>query len=145
MARPIAYPAPVNTAYAGYLSDVRHDLDEWYDWVLHSPKAKTDLANQIKAWAGAAGVSLNVIPSNQALVTNGDTNIPLGDATAVANGQDTGTAAVASGAITRITLPSTDKIVKSGVKYLGPAITGTYTNGYTLTIVNGAITAIAAS
>lgn len=44
-----------------------------------------------------------------------------------------------------ITLPGTQKIITSAVKVTAPAITGTYVNGYTFTIVNGNITAIVAS
>lgn len=40
---------------------------------------------------------------------------------------------------------STQIVVSSGVKVLGPAITGSYVNGYTLTIVGGVVTAIVAS
>ncbi len=42
-------------------------------------------------------------------------------------------------------IPSTSKRIDSGAKVAGPAVTGTYTNGYTFTIVNGNITAIVAS
>lgn len=42
-------------------------------------------------------------------------------------------------------VPSTSKVIKSGVKFTGPAITGSYVNGYTATIVAGAITALVAS
>lgn len=42
-------------------------------------------------------------------------------------------------------VPSTQLVVTSGVKVLGPAITGSYVNGYTLTIVGGVVTAIVAS
>lgn len=42
-------------------------------------------------------------------------------------------------------LPSTSVEVKSGVKFTAPAITGTYVNGYTATVVNGVITALVAS
>jgi hypothetical protein len=37
------------------------------------------------------------------------------------------------------------KVVRSGVKFNGPAVTGTYVNGYTFTMSNGVITAIEAS
>lgn len=40
---------------------------------------------------------------------------------------------------------STQLLVTSGVKVTGPAITGLYVNGYTLTIVGGVVTAIVAS
>lgn len=82
--------------------------------------------------------------ADQAAVDNNDV-VPVSDATNVANGEVNGTAVVVSGSLTEVTLPTTSKLVKSGVKYTGPAITGTYVNGYTLTIVNGAITAIVAS
>lgn len=40
---------------------------------------------------------------------------------------------------------STQVTLTSGTKVLAPAVTGTYVNGYTFTIVNGVITAIVAS
>lgn len=40
---------------------------------------------------------------------------------------------------------SNQRILTSAVKVTAPAATGTYTNGYTFTIVNGAITAVVAS
>lgn len=43
------------------------------------------------------------------------------------------------------TVPSTQKVIVSGVKVLAPATTGAYVNGYTFTIVNGNITAVVAS
>lgn len=39
---------------------------------------------------------------------------------------------------------STILVAQSGVEFLAPAITGSYVNGYTLTIVNGLVTAIVA-
>lgn len=42
-------------------------------------------------------------------------------------------------------IPTTSKQIDSGVKVTAPAITGTYVNGYTFTIVGGVITAIVAS
>lgn len=84
------------------------------------------------------------LASSVVMVDNND-SVPVGDATAVAAGQDNGTAAVAAAALTRVTLPGTDKIIKSTVKYTAPAVTGTYVNGYTFTIVAGVITAIVAS
>lgn len=44
-----------------------------------------------------------------------------------------------------ITLPGTQKLLTTAVKVTAPAITGTYVNGYTFTIVGGNITAIVAS
>ena len=40
---------------------------------------------------------------------------------------------------------ATQKVLSSGVKFTGPAITGTYVNGYTPTIVNGVVTGLVAS
>ena len=40
---------------------------------------------------------------------------------------------------------STVRVVQSGVKVTAPAISGSYVNGYTFTIVNGVVTAIVAS
>lgn len=42
-------------------------------------------------------------------------------------------------------IPSTSKVIASSTKYLAPAITGTYINGYTFTITDGNIVAIVAS
>ncbi|QIG68452.1 hypothetical protein EVB62_050 [Rhizobium phage RHph_TM33] len=42
-------------------------------------------------------------------------------------------------------IPTTSKVIDSGVKVTAPAITGSYVNGYTFTIVGGVITAIVAS
>ncbi|QIG68326.1 hypothetical protein [Rhizobium phage RHEph27] len=42
-------------------------------------------------------------------------------------------------------LPANQAIVTSTVKVLMPAATGSYTNGYTFTVVNGVITAVVAS
>lgn len=42
-------------------------------------------------------------------------------------------------------VPGNQRVLTSGVKVTAPAITGTYVNGYTFTIVNGAITGIVAS
>lgn len=43
------------------------------------------------------------------------------------------------------TVNSNQLVVTSGVEFLGPAIGGSYVNGYTLTIVDGVVTAIVAS
>lgn len=131
-------------AYRGDIANLRHELDKVYDGILEKKAGwKTAVAQTIREFSTQAAITLTT--ATQAVVSNAQTGIPLGDATAVANGQDNGTAAVAAGAITRITLPSTDKIIKSTVKYTGPAITGTYVNGYTFTIAAGQITAIVAS
>ncbi|QIG73213.1 hypothetical protein [Rhizobium phage RHph_I40] len=42
-------------------------------------------------------------------------------------------------------IPSTSVVIASGVKVTAPAITGSYVDGYTFTIVNGVITGIVAS
>jgi hypothetical protein len=42
-------------------------------------------------------------------------------------------------------VPSTSKVIASGVKFTGPAITGSYVDGYTPTIVAGVVTALVAS
>ena len=55
------------------------------------------------------------------------------------------TFATAAGLNVDAATPSTQVRVNSGVKVLGPAITGSYVNGYTFTIVGGVITAIVAS
>ena len=51
-------------------------------------------------------------------------------------------AAVGGGAVAD---GSTNLLVQSGVEFAAPAIGGAYVNGYTLTIVNGVVTAINAS
>jgi len=42
-------------------------------------------------------------------------------------------------------IPATSKVIRSGVEFAAPAATGSYANGYTPTIVGGAVTAIAGS
>lgn len=44
-----------------------------------------------------------------------------------------------------VTLPGTQKIITSGVEFLSPDATGSYTNGFTPTIAAGVVTAIAKS
>lgn len=173
----LVFPAVVNKAYAGTMSEYRYQVQKMAYFFRKSPKAAVDLRNSITGFANRLGLSAVAnaavvavrnsavtdtvngtavvtgagaftgvnLPATTAMVDNAEATVPLGDATAVANGQDNGTAAIAAGVITRITLPTTDKIVKSGVKYLMPAATGTYVNGYTFTVVNGAITAAVAS
>lgn len=56
-----------------------------------------------------------------------------------------GVATVAAGALSGIALPATIAAVTSTVKVLGPAPTGTWTNGYTFTVAGGVITGIVLS
>lgn len=137
MARIVFTPirAAAGKAFRAQMMDIQQRMQEWADTARMSPKSKPYIADAVGKLATFLG---------SVLVANGAT-VPVGDATAVANGQDNGTATVTAGAISRVTLPSTDKIVKSTVKYLGPAPTGAWTNGYTFTIANGAITAIVLS
>jgi hypothetical protein len=53
--------------------------------------------------------------------------------------------AFAAAGASAIATGSNIRVVQSGVEFLAPAITGSYVNGYTLTIANGVVTAIAAS
>lgn len=140
----LEFSAPLEPAYAADLSTVKYMLERLYDKLNHSPKFAPDIEKRLIEFAEQAGLDLSGLTAADTVVSNAE-SVPLGDLTAVANGQVDGTAAVASGAISRVFTPSTAKIVKSGVKYTAPAITGTWVNGYTFTIVNGAITAIAAS
>ncbi len=82
------------------------------------------------------------LASTIAAIANGVATVPLGDVTAAANGQSNGTAAVASGVVTRITLPNTAKIIKTGIAYpLSAAPTGTWATQVTFTInTSGVIT-----
>lgn len=52
--------------------------------------------------------------------------------------------ALAGAGVDAVATGSTVLLAKSGVEFLAPAITGTYVNGYTLTIVDGVVTAIVA-
>lgn len=143
MARPV-YTKPIKPAYKGPLSDIRQFLDRVYDRFVEGPQIKPDVAKTLQEFSVQSGLTVTSLPATSAVVANAG-SVPLGDATAVVGGQDNGVAAVAAGAVTRVTLPGTDKILKSGVKYTAPAITGSYVNGYTFTIVAGVITAIVAS
>jgi hypothetical protein len=55
------------------------------------------------------------------------------------------TFAAAAGLNVNTTPPTTDAVIHSGVKVIMPVATGTYVNGYTFTVVAGAITAAVAS
>ncbi len=77
----------------------------------------------------------------------GSVLISVGSTIAVkdsANTSQTGTVSIAAGVGT-VNLPTTVKEVVSGVKYTMPQATGSYVNGYTFTVVAGAITAAVAS
>ena len=52
---------------------------------------------------------------------------------------------LAAAGASAVAVGSTNLLVKSGVEFLAPAIGGVYVNGYTLTIVDGLVTAINAS
>ena len=149
MANPLRrIPWPVTTGtYRFNIGNLRQRLDEVYDWLRKTKgtAAKTEVGATIGAFMTKAGIDFGVIlPATSAVVINSQ-DVPMGDATGDANGRATGSAIVEANAVTRVNLPSTAKVVKSAVKYTGPAITGSYVNGYTFTIVNGQITAIVAS
>jgi hypothetical protein len=101
--------------------------------------------------SAAVAVAANIVTgislaATKAVITNGDAAVPLGDATANANGQTTGTATVASGVVTRINTGSGVKIMKTTQVYACPAPTGTWVSQIALTIsAAGAITAVTLS
>lgn len=68
MAR-INWPA-TSGAYRFNISNLRMRLDEVYDWLRKSPKAKTEVQNQIKTFAVKAGLNLNASSGTQAVVSN---------------------------------------------------------------------------
>lgn len=74
------------------------------------------------------------------LVEEGDT-IVLTDA----SGTTLNCTLVVTDGVPTLTMASTAKIIKSGVEFLSPAVSGSRTDGYTPTIVAGDVTVLAGS
>lgn len=66
----------------------------------------------------------------------------LADANAATSAAIVGLAAAGGDAVAT---GSTVRVIASGVEFNCPAVTGSYVNGYTATIVNGVVTALVAS
>lgn len=98
-------------------------------------------AATLDARYAASGAVLNAHLALEGLnLTSNSAELPAAEAAcskAIQKLAAAGASAVAAGSDTLV--------VRSGVEFLAPAITGVYVNGYTLTIVNGVVTAIAAS
>lgn len=129
-------PAP----YRGFVGEVRGWLSRIASFVERSPGATgstTHILAQVQVLVNKLGGSLN---ANNAVLSLrnylGAAYTPV--RTVVFKAQPGVTP-------DQVWLGSTELPLISGTKVLGPAITGSYTNGYTFTIVNGAITAVVAS
>lgn len=126
-------PAP----YRGFVGEVRGWLSRIASYSERSTGSVSVLITQLQTLANKLGASIN--PTNAVISVRNY----LG---AVYTPALPGTfKAVAGVTPDQVWLASTILPVQSGTKVLGPAITGSYVNGYTLTIVNGAVTAIVAS
>lgn len=126
-------PAP----YRGFVGEVRGWLSRIATFSERSTGSVTVLLSQLQILATKLGASIN---ANNAVV---QIRNYLGAAYTPAL---TGTFKAQPGVTPdQIWVAGTVIPVQSTVKVLGPAITGSYVNGYTFTILNGAITAIVAS
>lgn len=126
----LTFPS-VARPYISSLSAVRTVLLSWARLVDLSPSLAAPLREQIATLmtyigGSAAGSSITILDAAGTTDTS----------TIQKNG---------AGLVTSVTHPGTSKVVKSTVKFLAPATTGSYVNGYTLTIANGVVTAIVAS
>lgn len=93
----------------------------------------------------AASVLTSVsLPATAAVVNQADANVVIQNSAGAAV-TSAGVATVAAGVLSNVKLPATIAAVTNTVKVLAPAITGTWTNGYTFTVAAGVITAIVAS
>lgn len=137
--RKITFTSIVAAAYRGNISQLRTDLLSLASWLDRSPGAKTDVFNAITDFLTyVKGTATGILGASDA-ITIADV---IGGADNVTSA---GVTTVAGGVVTKATLPTNNKLVKSGKQYPGPAITGSYATQYTFTIVNGLITAIVAS
>lgn len=103
--------------------------------------AITSAAGTINARYAASGALINAHIALEGLnLTSNAAELPIAEAACAA-----AISKLAAAGATAVATGSTTLVVQSGVEFLAPAITGVYTNGYTLTIVNGVVTAIAAS
>lgn len=128
----LAFPQ-CTAPYRGAIGEFRFYLQRMATFRDESSGAVADLRNMVATFLGYIG---------SALVTGG-TNLTVSDASGTT--QATPLVTAADGTVTSAIIPTTSKIIKSTVKVIMPAATGSYVNGYTFTIVNGAITAAVAS
>jgi hypothetical protein len=122
----------------GHVSALYGDGDTNYeeaDFVAGTPPTGTDYDDTNVYPLYVAGD--HVTPS---LVDEGDT-IVLTDAAGVT----LNCTLVVTAGVPTLTCPSTAAILKSGIEKLSADKSGVYTNGFTPTIVNGAITVLAGS
>lgn len=143
MGKPIAFPSVLAPAYKGFVSGLRTYLNQVHRHVTRSPGSKADVGRQISAVMNDLGIVPTLLP-NQFVIQNADT-LPGQIKNSAGAQASSGVAFVAAGALTEIRLAATDTIVKSTVKVVMPAITGSYVNGYTFTVANGVITGGVAS
>ncbi len=127
-------------AYDGNVSTLRTGLTRIASWVEKSPAAKAVVGTHLSALLNYLAIT-PTLPATQAIVSNAQT-LTITDAAARSA---LATETVAGGAITSSVLPGTSALINSTVKFTAPAITGSYVNGYTLTIAAGVVTAIVAS
>lgn len=72
MARPVYTNVPA--AYRGNTSNLRHEFDKVFDWLLQSPQAKPTVTKTIKEFATAASIDLtDPLPATSGIVTDGQT------------------------------------------------------------------------
>lgn len=123
--------------YRGFIGEVRGWLQRIGSYHDKSPASATALRAQLQVLVNKLGGSLNA--NNAVLAVRNYLGAAYTPArTAVFKAQPGSTP-------DQVWLGSTELPLISGTKVTGPAVTGTYVNGYTFTIVNGAITAIVAS
>lgn len=116
--------AQVGAPYRGAIGEFQFYMKRFASYLDKSAGAASDLLKTIKAYFDYAGTVFTVKDTSTQSAT--------------------GTLAV-NGAGLDVALPTTAKIIKSGVKVTMPQASGSYVNGYTFTVVNGAITAAVAS
>lgn len=131
----LAFPQVV-APYRGFVGEVRgwmNRIATWSDRVDAAGKAV--MATQIRPLVEKlSGILLTVGVGNVALHNyQGNAYTPAR------------TLEVVGGATPHVRMYTTALPLTSGTKVLMPAATGSYTTGYTFTIVNGAITAVVAS
>lgn len=132
----LVFPS-VGAPYRGFVGEIRGWLQRMASYLDRSPGAATAIISQVQTFANAVGASINA--TNVALSLRNYTGAAYTPARTVTFKAFPGSTP------DQVWLPSTALPLISGTKVTAPAITGTYVNGYTFTIVNGAITAIVAS
>lgn len=124
----------VTKEYRGNIAELRHRLDRVYDWLLRSPKAKPDVQQTVVEFGEAAGIDFAApLPATQVVVSEGA-------ATQVRNAANSanlvaGTAKVAAGALTGVSVAATVGVVTNGQSI---AVTG---GTVTISVANNVVTA----